>query len=636
MSFSKLLIANRGEIACRIIRTARAMGYQTVAVFSDADESAPHVHLADQAIRIGESPAAASYLRIDSIIAAAQKTGADAIHPGYGFLSENADFAQACATQNIMFIGPPAEAIRIMGDKSRAKACMVEAGVPIVPGANIATAAAAEKIGYPIMVKAVAGGGGRGMRIVRAPAALPEALASAAREAQAAFGDGTLMLEKLIAHGRHIEFQVFADAHGNIIHLGERDCTAQRRRQKILEESPSPSLTPELRVRMGEAAVAAARAVNYQNAGTIEFILDETGNFYFLEMNTRLQVEHPVTECVTGLDLVEWQLRIANGEPLPRTQAQITFTGHAIETRLCAEDPYADFAPQTGPIKYFRPQHAPIRIDSGIAEGGAVTPYYDSMVAKFIAHGATRADAIRRLIAALNSTPLLGLQTNLSFLKDLLKTKEFTESLITTGSIDSWSAARILQRPAPTNTALAAAILAAPQSGFRNRGPAAISLTLQTPTGPKTLAITSTRNEVTVSQAETTTIIKILTRDNETITYERDGIRAHAIAIRDGATLHLAANGTVETFTEPSPHAAAEPAADPTKLFAPVSGTLLSILPPGTAVAPGDIVAVIEAMKIETRLTAPIAATITRTHAEAGAQVTAKKLLAEFSLPEPK
>jgi geranyl-CoA carboxylase alpha subunit len=636
MPFAKLLIANRGEIACRIIRTARAMGYRTVAVFSDADESAPHIRLADQAIRIGESPPSASYLRIDSIIEAARKTGADAIHPGYGFLSENAEFARACVDNNITFIGPPAEAIRIMGDKSRAKARMVEAGVPIVPGANIATAAAAEQTGYPIMVKAVAGGGGRGMRIVREAADLPEALAAAAREAQSAFGDGALMLEKLIEHGRHIEFQIFADSQGNIIHLGERDCTAQRRRQKILEESPSPSLTPALRARMGDAAVAAARAVNYQNAGTIEFILDATGEFYFLEMNTRLQVEHPVTECVTGLDLVEWQLRVANGEPLPRTQAQISFTGHAIEARLCAEDPYADFSPQTGPIKYFRPQHANIRIDSGIEEGGEVTPFYDSMVAKFIAHGATRADAIRRLIAALEAAPLLSLPTNALFLKDLLSTPEFKESRMNTGMIDTWSGAAILQRraPAPGAIALAAAILAAPQSGFRNRGPAAFSLTLQTPAGLATLAIMAAGNVITVTQAETRTVIKLLAIDNENIAFERDGIRACAIALRDGATLHLVADGAVESFSEPSPYAAAEPAADPTQLFAPVSGTLLSILPPGTAVAAGDIVAVIEAMKIETRLCAPIAATIARTHAAAGAQVSAKKLLAEFSLPE--
>jgi geranyl-CoA carboxylase alpha subunit len=634
MAFTKILVANRGEIACRIIRTARQMGYQTVAVFSEADASAPHVTLAGQAIRIGASPPTASYLNIPALIAAAQKTGATAIHPGYGFLSENAEFAQACADHAITFIGPPVEAIRIMGDKSRAKSRMVEAGVPIVPGAA-PTAEAAAQLGYPVMVKAVAGGGGRGMRIVETPSALAAAIASAVREAQSAFADGTLMLEKFIPHGRHIEFQIFGDAHGNCIHLGERDCTAQRRRQKIIEESPSPSLTPALRSRMAEAAVTAARAVAYQGAGTIEFILDADDNFYFLEMNTRLQVEHPVTEAVTGLDLVEWQLRIAAGEPLPRRQHEITFAGHAIEARLCAEDPYQDFAPQTGPILHWRPE-TDIRIDSGIAEGAAVTPYYDSLLAKFIAHGPTRQNAIRRLTAALQCTPLLGPATNAGFLQALLNSEDFAQSRLHTGTIDSWSGQPILQRPPipRATTALAAAILAAPQSGFRNRGPAAYSLTLQTDFGPVTLQITANGDTVTVARGAESTTIRLLARGGPHITFERDNIRATAIAIQHGPTLHLAADGLIARFTEPSPLATAEPAADPTRITAPVAGTLLSILPPGTIVQPGDIIAVIEAMKIETRIPAAIAATITRTHAAPGAQIAARKLLAECE-PEP-
>jgi geranyl-CoA carboxylase alpha subunit len=635
MAFSKILIANRGEIACRVIRTARAMGYKTVAVYAEADAAAPHVASADQAIRIGESPPALSYMRIDAIIQAAQKTGADAIHPGYGLLSENAAFAQACLDADIVFIGPPPEAIRIMGDKSRAKARMVQAGVPVVPGSGVANAESAAAIGYPVMVKAVAGGGGRGMRVVRSPAGLAEALTSAAREAQSAFGDGTLMLEKLIEQGRHIEFQIFADVHGNCIHLGERDCTAQRRRQKVLEESPSLSLTPELRARMGEAAVNAAGAVDYQGAGTIEFILDEHQNYYFLEMNTRLQVEHPVTECVTGLDLVEWQLRVANGEALPLAQSQITFHGHAIEARLCAEDPYGDFAPQTGAIKYFRPQHANIRIDAGVEEGGIISPYYDSMVAKFIAHGATRQDAIRHLVAALEAVPLIGLSTNAGFLKDLLRSDEFTRNRMHTGMIDDRAGQEILQRPSPVfaTIALAAAVLAAPGSGFRNRGPAVFDLALQTVTGLANLHIKTAGDVVTVVQADAKATIKILTIDGPRISFERDGVRGHAIAVRDGATLHLAADGDVAVFVEPSSGVATAQAADPTQVIAPVAGTLLSILPAGTKLAPGDIIAVIEAMKIETRIASPIAATIAHVHATAGAQVTPKKRLAEL-LPE--
>jgi geranyl-CoA carboxylase alpha subunit len=638
MPFSKILIANRGEIACRIIRTARAAGYATVAVYSDADAAAPHVAPADQAIRIGESPAAASYLRIDALIAAAQKTGADAIHPGYGFLSENADFAQACADHNIVFIGPSAAAIRIMGDKSRAKARMVEAGVPVVPWSSIATLEAAEKLGYPIMVKAVAGGGGRGMRVVRNAADVTNAIAAAAREAQSAFGDGTLMLEKLIEHGRHIEFQIFADAHGNIIHLGERDCTAQRRRQKIIEESPSLALTPALRARMGHCAIEAARAVNYLGAGTIEFILDSSDNFYFLEMNTRLQVEHPVTECVTNLDLVDWQLRIATGEILPLTQDQVIFTGHAIEARLCAEDPYDDFAPQTGKVAYFRPQAAAIRIESGITEGGDITPYYDSMVAKFIAHGATRADAIRRLVAALGAAPLIGPPTNAGFLKALLQSSEFTEARLHTGSIDGWTGTEILRRPdSPFETiALAAAILAAPTDGFRNRAAAAYTLTLLTETGPRELRVTTAPGGlVTVANGQSAATIKILKIDGEKIRFEHDGIGGHCIAIRDGATLHLAVGGAVHRVTEPAAHEAAATETDPTKIITPVAGTLLSILPAGTQIAAGDIVAVIEAMKIETRIAASVAGTIAHIHAAAGTQVAAKQHLADLGPLEP-
>ena len=416
--FNKILIANRGEIACRVIRTARNLGYRTVAVYSDADRDAPHVTLADEAVHIGASPAAESYLRFDAILDACRKTGADALHPGYGFLSENAAFAQACVDAGVVFIGPPASAITAMGDKALAKKRMLEAGVPCAPGylgadqSDAVLTAEAKKMGYPLLVKAVAGGGGRGMRLVRSDAELQQGLEGARREATSAFGDGTLMLERLIDNGRHIEIQVFADAHGNAVYLGERDCTAQRRRQKVIEEAPSPVVSPAMRESMGKDAVAAALAVGYRGAGTVEFIVDDKLNHYFLEMNTRLQVEHPVTEMITGYDLVEWQLRVAAGDVLPAKQADITLTGHAIEARLYVEDPYTGFTPQTGTVLWWQPQralHAPlaapgvghgVRMDDGIRQGSVVSPFYDPMVAKIIVHGRDRDDAIRRSCGA--------------------------------------------------------------------------------------------------------------------------------------------------------------------------------------------------------------------------------------------
>ena len=383
MTFSKILIANRGEIACRIIRTARDLGYCTVAVYSDADRLAPHVLQADEAAHIGGSAPADSYLLVAALIAAARKTGADAVHPGYGFLSENASFAQSCLDEGLAFIGPPPGAIRAMGDKALAKQRMLDAGVPCAPGylgeeqANARLMEEAQKLGFPLLVKAVAGGGGRGMRLARDVNELEQAITEARREALSCFGDATLMLERLIDNGRHIEIQIFADAHGNAVHLGERDCTAQRRRQKVIEESPSPVVNQTMREQMGRDAVAAALAVGYRGAGTVEFVVDTDLKHYFLEMNTRLQVEHPVTELVTGFDLIEWQLLVAAGQPLPVTQEQIKLTGHAIEARLYAEDPYAGFSPQTGTVRWWRPQHAlhaGVRIDGGIEEGSEISP----------------------------------------------------------------------------------------------------------------------------------------------------------------------------------------------------------------------------------------------------------------------
>jgi len=423
MSFTKILIANRGEIACRIIRTVQALGYEAVALFSDADEDAPHVALADLAVRIGPADVGESYLHIDRVLAAAHKTGADAVHPGYGFLSENADFASRVEAAGLTWIGPQPEAIEIMGNKAAAKRAVADSGVPLVPGYagseqdDTTFVAAAAEIGYPVMVKAAAGGGGRGMRLVQTAAGLVAGLASARSESLKAFGSDELLLEKAIVNPRHIEFQIFGDQHGNVIHLGERDCSIQRRHQKVVEEAPSPAVSAELRQKMGAAAVAAAQAVNYVGAGTVEFLLDETGDFYFIEMNTRLQVEHPVTELITGLDLVEWQLLVADGQPLPLTQNEVTLTGHAIEVRLYAESPENDFLPSTGTVWLYKaPSGSGIRVDDGLRSGQSITPFYDAMVAKIITSGATRAIAMRRLRRALLQTTVLGVETNRGFL----------------------------------------------------------------------------------------------------------------------------------------------------------------------------------------------------------------------------
>jgi 3-methylcrotonyl-CoA carboxylase alpha subunit len=446
--FASLLVANRGEIARRVIRTARRLGVRTVAVTTQADRSWPHWREADQAILIGEGPAAGSYLAIDRILAAARQAGAEAIHPGYGFLSENADFAEACAAAGLVFVGPPPEAIRAMGSKAQAKAIMARAGVPVVPGyagerqdADFLKQKAYET-GYPVLIKAVAGGGGRGMRRVDRVLDFEAALASAKREAQSAFADERVLIERFVAAPRHIEVQVFADAHGNVAHLFERDCSVQRRYQKVVEEAPAPGLPRDMREAIGEAAVKAAAAVGYRGAGTVEFIADASqglspDRFYFMEMNTRLQVEHPVTEAVTGLDLVEWQLRIAAGETLPRAQAEIVLAGHAVEARLYAEDPGAGFRPSAGRIlRAAFPHGEGIRVDSGVEEGTVVGPFYDSLLAKIIAHGATRAEALDRLAGALRATRIAGPATNLALLSAIATHPDFLSGGVDTGFLD--------------------------------------------------------------------------------------------------------------------------------------------------------------------------------------------------------
>jgi len=450
--FKKILIANRGEIACRVASTARRMGIRTVAVYSEADAQAKHVQACDEAVAIGGAAPKDSYLRWERIIEAALSTGAQAIHPGYGFLSENEDLAEACAKAGLVFIGPPASAIRDMGSKSAAKALMEKAGVPLVPGYHGDQQDAdflmgeADRIGYPVLIKASAGGGGKGMRRVDRPEDFIAALASCKREAQASFGDDHVLIERYVTRPRHIEIQVFADTHGECVYLFERDCSVQRRHQKVLEEAPAPGMSEARRAEMGAAAVAAAKAVGYVGAGTVEFIAEPTADgdlrFYFMEMNTRLQVEHPVTEAITGLDLVEWQLRVAAGQPLPARQSQLVMHGHAIEARICAENPDANFLPATGRLQVARwPQHVAfqrgeVRLDTGFGEGDEVSPYYDSMIAKLIVWGENRAQALARLDAALRDTHLMGLQTNVSFLRRVVNSRSFATADLDTALIE--------------------------------------------------------------------------------------------------------------------------------------------------------------------------------------------------------
>ncbi len=472
MMFKKILIANRGEIAIRIMRACKELGVKTVAVYSDADKNSQHAQFADEAIHIGAAPAKESYLNADVLIQAALASQADAIHPGYGFLSENASFAGTVASAHLTFIGPSADSIRAMGDKAESKIAMKRAGVPTVPGAEGLESEsdfkkAAQEIGYPVLVKAAAGGGGKGMRVVNQVEELKEAIESARREALNAFGDDRLLVEKYIADAHHIEFQVFGDTHGHIVHLFERECSTQRRYQKIIEETPSPLLTPELRKQMGEAAVNAARAVNYYNAGTVEFIFDPTlsslrepqgSAFFFLEMNTRLQVEHPITELTTGLDLVQWQIRVAAGERFPYSQEQLTQRGHAIECRVYAEDPANGFLPSTGKLlQYIEPRGPGIRVDSGFRVGDEVTHFYDPLLAKLIVFGESRETAIQKMQAALREFVVHGVTTNIDFLQDVLTHEDFAAGNVSTKWVENnfkWTP------PAPSFESLAAAALA--------------------------------------------------------------------------------------------------------------------------------------------------------------------------------
>jgi len=628
-----LLIANRGEIACRVIRTARRMGIRTIAVFSEADARAQHVLLADAAYPIGSARAADSYLRADRILEAARTAGAEAIHPGYGFLSENADFAEACAAAGIAFVGPPPAAIRAMGSKAESKRLMEAAGVPIVPGyhgeaqdeATLANEAA--RIGFPLLIKASAGGGGKGMRPVLRAEEFAAQLAGARREAKAAFGDDRVLLERYLTKPRHVEVQVFADAHGNTIHLHTRDCSVQRRHQKVLEEAPAPDLSPALRARLHEAAVAAARAVDYVSAGTVEFIV-EGEDAFFMEMNTRLQVEHPVTEMVTGLDLVEWQLRVAAGEPLPLL-APPAPRGHSVEVRLYAEDPAAEFRPSTGPLRIFQlPPAAPdLRLESGVVQGDAITPFYDPMIAKLVAWGEDRAAALARLHAALGACRVAGIATNLDFLARLVAHPAMQAAALDTGFI-ARHAADLLPpaRPAPP-LALAAAILAAlpPRAsatspwdrsdGFRLQGAGSLLLHLAEGDTLHRLRLTYAGEgwRVVLGGEET-----MLAGDTALL---RLGGVAHRVAVlRDGDSISVTLPEGLWSFRLRDPYApAGGEAAAGGRLSAPIPGRVVQVLvAPGEAVARGQTLIVLEAMKTELRITAPADGIVARVGCAAG------------------
>jgi len=636
-----LLVANRGEIACRVMRTAKAMGLRTVAVHSAIDASARHVREADMAVNLGGAKPGESYLLIDKIITAAKASGAQAIHPGYGFLSENAGFAHAIEQAGLIFLGPPASAIDAMGSKSAAKSLMEAAGVPLVPGYHGEAQdyetfrEAAARIGYPVLLKAAAGGGGKGMKVAESEAQLAETLESAQREAQSAFGDSRMLVEKYVLKPRHVEIQVFADQHGTCLYLNERDCSIQRRHQKVVEEAPAPGLSPERRRAMGEAAVKAAQAIGYVGAGTVEFLLDERGDFFFMEMNTRLQVEHPVTEAITGLDLVAWQIRVARGEPLPITQQQVPLNGHAIEVRLYAEDPDHDFLPATGTLALYRESAGGDgqRVDSGVAEGDSVSPFYDPMLGKLIAWGENREQARLRLLAMLGDTLVGGVKTNLTFLRRILAHPAFAACELDTGFIprhqpqllpapaelpdsfwqlaaDAWVQSETpLQRDDDPHSPWTA------RSGWRAGGVAEVELHL------------SCQGVSRKVRADNNASLQ-----GEELLAEIDGTRQRLRAIRRGDTLYLLWHGELHAITRFDPIAAAE--ASHTQqggLSAPMNGSIVRVLvEPGQTVAAGTALVVLEAMKMEHSIRAPEAGTVKALYCREGEMVSEGAVLVEL------
>jgi 3-methylcrotonyl-CoA carboxylase alpha subunit len=639
-----LLVANRGEIAVRIFKTARQMGLRTLAVFSDADRDALHVRAADEAFLIGGAAPRDSYLAGAKIIAAALAGGADAIHPGYGFLSENAEFAAAVADAGLIFVGPPAEAIRAMGSKSAAKRLMQEAGVPLVPGyhgtdqTDETLRAAADEIGYPILIKASAGGGGKGMKVVSRPEDFAEQLASARREAKAAFGDETVLLERYLTRPRHIEMQVFADTQGNIVHLFERDCSVQRRHQKVIEEAPAPGLTAARREAMGAAAVAAARAVGYVGAGTVEFIA-EGEDFFFMEMNTRLQVEHPVTEAITGEDLVGWQIAVARGEPLPKAQAQMSIHGHAVEARLYAEDPDRDFLPQTGRLTHLRFGEG-VRVDQGVESGDAVSHHYDPMIAKIIAHGPDRRAAVDRLAAALRATEVVGLVTNRRLLHRILTHPAFATGEIDTSFIERHHAELFMPAAVDPTRAFALAALAwqeheaqgiwrdpadpfspwALAGAFLPNLPAQQEIVLAFGDDSRKIIMEIRPDDRTlvVGNHRFTTEAKLA--DDGTLSARLNDIRLKARVVFSGARITLFYGGEDLTFVIVDPRETETNGARAgEKLTAPMPGTVISLLvQPGDRVAQGSPLVVVEAMKMEHVIRAPHAGLVAKINVAAG------------------
>lgn len=649
-----ILVANRGEIACRILACARTLGYATVAVHSEADAGARHTRLADAAIPIGPAPAAESYLCIDKILAAAAASGADAIHPGYGFLSENAAFAQACEAAGLTFIGPPAQVIKVMGNKAEAKRLMRDAGVPCVPGYEGAGQStgqlleAAESIGFPLMVKAAAGGGGRGMRLVAAREDLEDALSLAASEAHSAFGSGELILEKAIVEPRHVEIQIFADQLGHVVHLGERDCSIQRRHQKVVEESPCPIMTPSLREAMGQAAVDAARSIGYVGAGTVEFLLDQAGDFFFLEMNTRLQVEHPVTELVTGLDLVALQFSVAQGKALPFSQCDVSLRGHAVEVRLYAEDPANDFLPSTGKVSLWRPPEAEgVRVDYGIETGQQISPFYDSMVAKIIAWGQTRDDALRRLKRALQNTVLFGPQTNRDFLISVLDDPVFVQGKATTAFIDELTESATTPTVA-TITAAGAALSyrQATRTAHQSSVQVANSLLNWSSSGKlvshfvydlhderQVLSVTPQPQGYHVTCGDHVSIIRLDNQSDCTCTIQVDEVSWAAAYHFEGDLLHLSLGGKTASLRNLAGGASEDAeAAGGGQVAAPMHGMILEFrVAVGDTVSRGQSLLVLEAMKMQHEVQADIDGQIQAIHFAAGDQVAADEVLLEIA-----
>jgi len=622
---TKILIANRGEIACRLQRTAQSLGYRTVAVYSDADAHSLHVQMADEAVHIGPAPVHQSYLNIEAILEAAQKTGADAIHPGYGFLSENPDFATACLNAGLIFIGPSPQAIELMGSKRLSKLAMLAAGVPCIAGYqgnqqdDATLQQEADRIGYPLMIKASAGGGGRGMRLVHDSRQLLDQLRSARSEALNAFASEELILEQALIDPRHVEIQVFGDSHGNLIYLGERDCSIQRRHQKVIEEAPCPVMTADLRQAMGEAALKAGRAVQYVGAGTVEFLLDRNGQFYFLEMNTRLQVEHPVTELITGLDLVAWQLRIAAGEPLPISQAEVSLNGHAMEVRLYAEDPAHGFLPQTGDVLRWEPAPG-VRTDHGLREGGTISPFYDPMLGKIIAHGATREEARRKLLRAVQDTVLLGVESNQQLLADLLEHPDFIDGDFSTGFMPRHFS-EIPRRPASAEQLALAAALFYQQSADAH--PPAFAGWRNTASAPWTcrLEVNGECHSVTAAPLQ-------LNTDGRWATWEFNGVRRRVAYCLDGTRLWLPGLSVTHRT-----HQVASRQADVSSgtVKAPMDGAIVEVrVSAGERVTKGQLLLVLEAMKMEHPLKAGMDGVINGIQVIAGDQVRNRQVLLEI------